>query len=209
MRSNLTRRRTILSVLSACALGAGTTASAEQLHRYTDENGVTVISNIPPGARRKGLRAKKKGDLIELTAPPSVRPRAQAPEYNAYVSEACSLYRIPIALVRAVMAAESAFDPAAISSKGAKGLMQLMPETASRMLVEDPFDPRQNIHGGVRYLRILANMFEGDMVRMVAAYNAGPQAVQRAGGIPSIAETQEYVRRVLRLYFLYKEEGGQ
>jgi soluble lytic murein transglycosylase-like protein len=82
-----------------------------------------------------------------------------------------------------------------------------MPETAEAMFVADVFDPKQNISGGIRYLRVLANLFEGDMVRIVAAYNAGPDAVRRAGGIPDIAETREYVRRVIRLYFSYKGEA--
>ena len=105
------------------------------------------------------------------------------------------------------MAAESNFNPRAVSPKGALGLMQLMPDTATEMFVADVFDPRQNILGGVRYLRVLANMFNGDMVQLVAAYNAGPGAVKAAAGIPALAETQEYVKRVLRLYFSYKNDS--
>ena len=115
-----------------------------------------------------------------------------------------ALLAAPPALVRAVMHAESAFDPNAVSNVGASGLMQLMPATAREMYVKDIFDAKDNIEGGVRYLRVLANEFDGDMVKIVAAYNAGPKAVWNAGGVPAIPETQDYVRKVLRLYFSYK-----
>ncbi|HEX8537303.1 MAG TPA: lytic transglycosylase domain-containing protein, partial [Cystobacter sp.] len=115
-------------------------------------------------------------------------------------------YKIPSALVRAIMHTESNFKTNALSPKGASGLMQLMPGTASEMYVRDIFDSRENIEGGVRYLRVLANLFEGDMVKMVAAYNAGPEAVRKYGGqVPPYPETQAYVRKVLQLYFHYKE----
>ncbi len=105
------------------------------------------------------------------------------------------------------MAVESNFDPAAVSEKGAMGLMQLMPMTAREMFVQDPFDPAQNIEGGARYLRILANQYGGDPLKTLAAYNAGPDAVRRAGeDVPNIPETRAYVRRVLDLYRAYKAE---
>ncbi len=104
------------------------------------------------------------------------------------------------------MHAESNFDPNAVSPKGACGLMQLMPATATEMYVKDIFDEKENIEGGVRYLRVLANQFDGDMVKMIAAYNAGPDAVRKYGGeMPPYEETQEYVRKVLQLYYHYKE----
>jgi soluble lytic murein transglycosylase-like protein len=110
-------------------------------------------------------------------------------------------------LVRAVMHAESAFDPNAVSPVGASGLMQLMPQTAQEMFVKDIFDAHENIEGGVRYLRVLANQFDGDMVKMIAAYNAGPDAVLKYGGqVPPYPETQAYVRKVLALYFQYKAQ---
>ena len=99
---------------------------------------------------------------------------------------------------------ESDFVPTAVSRVGALGLMQLMPQTARSMGVTDPFDPRQNILGGSRYLRVLANRFEGDLILTTAAYNAGGGAVQRYGGIPPFAETQRYVRRVLEHYQRYR-----
>ncbi len=129
------------------------------------------------------------------------------PEYAKYIFEACALYNVPVALAYAIVATESDFNPRAVSSAGAQGLMQLMPQTAREMSVVDPFDPEQNIAGGVRYVRFLADRFGGDLVRVIAGYNAGPEAVLRAGGIPPYAETQDYVRKVLSKYVAYKNSG--
>ena len=125
------------------------------------------------------------------------------------MTEASRKYNIPLALVRAVAHAESNFDPRGLSRKGASGVMQLMPGTASDMYVRDIFDARQNILGGVRYLRVLANEFDGQMETMVAAYNAGPDAVRKYGNqVPPFEETRAYVQKVLALYFQYKQEGA-
>jgi soluble lytic murein transglycosylase-like protein len=125
-------------------------------------------------------------------------------QYDAYVTQAAALYQIPEDLVRAVIMVESGYNPRAISKADARGLMQLVPSTASRMLVDDVFDPRQNIFGGVRYLRVLANLFNGDLFLTLAAYNAGEGAVARFGGIPPYPETQAYVARVVAYYRQYQ-----
>jgi soluble lytic murein transglycosylase-like protein len=192
---------------AAALLCAAGPARAERIYQYIDSSGVTVFTNIAPGTSKRAYRVQDKQGVARLTAPAEVVARRDVSTFDAAIAEACTLYKIPAALARAIIVAESNFDPKAVSPKGALGLMQLMPETAAAMFVEDAFDPKQNIHGGIRYLRILANMFGGDMVRIVAAYNAGPDAVRRAGGIPEIAETQEYVRRVIRLYFSFKGEA--
>ncbi len=193
----------LLLALLVLPLGA---LASEGVYRYVEQDGTIIYTNVPPP---KGKRAKKmKGSF---TPPPEktveVRGRASTPaEYEQHIVAAATRYRIPTPLVRAIMHAESNFNPQALSNKGASGLMQLMPATAADMYVKDIFDERENIEGGVRYLRVLANMFQGDMVKMIAAYNAGPEAVRRAGGqVPPIAETQGYVRKVLKLYFHYKE----
>lgn len=203
MRNALATLAVATSLLFAAGAGA-----EEKLYQYVDEDGVTVITNVPPGHAKRALRMKADGEVTKVTAPLEFQPSRDTGQYDEHIQEACALYRIPPALVRAVMASESSFNPKAVSPKGAMGLMQLMPGTAAEMFVADAFDPRQNILGGVRYLRILANLFDGDMVKIVAAYNAGPEAVRRAEGIPAFAETQEYVRRVLRLYFAYKSESN-
>jgi len=125
--------------------------------------------------------------------------------YGDVIREAASLYQIPEELVRAVIKVESDYDPRAVSRMGAQGLMQLMPETAQRMQVRDVLDPRENILGGVRYLRVLANMFNGDLELTIAGYNAGEHAVVRHGGIPPYDETEDYVVKVLTYYRRYRE----
>jgi soluble lytic murein transglycosylase-like protein len=123
-----------------------------------------------------------------------------AGRYDTYIHQAASLYQIPEELVRAVIQVESGGNPRAVSPANAKGLMQLIPATAQRMQVEDLFDPRQNIFGGTRYLRVLANLFNGDLALTIAAYNAGEGAVLHYGGIPPFQETEEYVTKVVSLY---------
>jgi soluble lytic murein transglycosylase-like protein len=134
--------------------------------------------------------------------------RASVPEnqYDGYVTQAAALYQIPEDLIRAVIMVESGYNPRAVSKADARGLMQLVPSTASRMLVDDVFDPRQNIFGGVRYLRVLANLFNGDLFLTLAAYNAGEGAVAKFGGIPPYPETQSYVARVVAYYRQYQTQ---
>ena len=105
--------------------------------------------------------------------------------------------------MKAVVAVESSFEPGAVSPRGAQGLMQLIPPTAAEMFVQDPFDARDNVYGGARYLRILANRFAGDLRRTIAAYNAGPINVEKAKDVPPIDETRLYVQRVLAVYKHY------
>lgn len=124
--------------------------------------------------------------------------------YDEVIREAAGYYQLPEAFIRAIIKVESDFDPTALSVAGAQGLTQLMPETAGRMLVTDSWDPRENIFGGCRYLRVLANMFNGDLDLTIAAYNAGEGSVIRAGGIPNIAETQDYVVKVKSWYRRYR-----
>lgn len=191
----------------ACALLLSPAASAGSIYRYVEADGTIVYTNVrPKGAPGRAARSVEGTPRPAPAAQPQVSRRArELTTFDAHIEEAALRYKIPVALVWAVMHAESAFDPSAVSSAGAAGLMQLMPETAERMHVKDLFDAKENIEGGVRYLRVLANEFEGDMVKMVAAYNAGPEAVRRYDGqIPPFAETQSYVRKVLQLYFQYK-----
>jgi len=204
--------RTLLATAcGAClALASSSAAAGDKLYRYVDAEGVTVLTNVPPSQPKRAHRVAQEGELTRVSSPREFLPSSKgSADFDAHIEQACALYRIPPALVRAIMAAESAFNPKAVSAKGAQGLMQLMPATAAEMFVSDAFDPKQSIHGGVRYLRALANLFNGDMVRIVAAYNAGPDAVKNADGIPQIAETQDYVKRVLRLYFSYKSEPSK
>lgn len=135
---------------------------------------------------------------------PTPGSSVRATRFDDYIREAARLYRIPEALIRAVIKVESNFDPRAVSPANARGLMQMIPATAERMMVNDIFDPRQNILGGTRYLRILANTFNGNLQLTIAAYNAGERAVARYGGIPPYEETQRYVVDVLSYYEAYR-----
>ncbi len=129
--------------------------------------------------------------------------RVDVVRYDGIIREAAAYYSLPFELVKAVVAAESDFEPRAQSAAGAQGLMQLIPSTARDMYVSDIFDPRENVFGGVRYLRYLANTFNGDVRLTVAAYNAGPDVVGKRADVPNIEETQTYVKRVMAFYHYY------
>jgi len=180
-----------LAVVPPGAARAGNT-----IYSYTDAQGITHFTNIPQGDARY-QRVKLDDSRI--------RRYRRAPDYRDYdlLIHATALeHDVPPALVKAVIAAESAFDPHAVSHKGARGLMQLMPNTAAVLGVEDAFEPTQNVRGGATYLREMLDRF-GDVTRAVAAYNAGPSAVERYGGIPPYRETRDYVDRVLTYYRHY------
>ena len=195
--------------LAAGLLGAGALVllaadSRADISRKVDESGVISFSNS--GAKRTtqpqpAHRAPSTG-LRPLTD----RSPDNVTRFDPYIREAAALYQIPEELVRAVIKVESGFDPRAVSHANARGLMQLIPETAARMTVTDIFDPRQNIFGGVRYLRVLANVFNGDIELTLAGYNAGEHAVIRHGGIPPYPETQQYVVLVLSHYHRYRAQ---
>jgi soluble lytic murein transglycosylase-like protein len=185
---------------------------ADEIYSYRDADGVYHFSNAP--SERRYHRIGRYGEKPTPEKLQEARREARAPtekqtrsylEYEAHVRAAAERYKLPVSLLRAVMAVESGFNHRARSQKGAMGLMQLMPGTAREMYVSDAWDPAQNIDGGARYLRILANLYDGDVHKTLAAYNAGPEAVRRAGGVPNIPETQNYVRKVTALYQLFRE----
>ena len=124
------------------------------------------------------------------------RPLPATIAYNDTIAEAARLYKLDPNLIRAIIRAESAFNPFAVSRVGAQGLMQLMPAVAEELEVLDPFDPRQNILGGAKYLRWLLDRNDGNVTLAVASYNAGPGAVDRYNGIPPYRETRDYVKKV-------------
>lgn len=164
-----------------------------QTHRETDR-GQPEPTWVYPGPDPAGSPAWK-----EENQPGRKR------SFDALIEKACQKHRVSPDLVRAVIKAESNGNPKAVSRSGAQGLMQLMPATASSLGVEDPFDPRQNINGGVRLLRQLMNRYQGDLDLTLAAYNAGTVAVDRHQGIPPFRETQVYVPRVKK--YLRQEQS--
>jgi len=197
--------------LGALALSLLPGEASADIYTYTDSQGVVHVTS-KPGGDGKNKRVIKSPDRKRPGAASVSFGESDAREtkserfnrYNEWIRQASVLYQIPEALIRAIIKCESDFDPRAISHAGALGLMQLIPGTALRMQVRDPFDPREAIFGGTRYLRILANMFNGDLTLTIAGYNAGEAAVVRYAGIPPYQETQNYVVQVLSYYRRYR-----
>ncbi len=190
-RARITGR--FLAVLVWALLLAPNGAQAA-IYTFVDQQGTVHFTNVPNDPRYKlevirpqfrGGRAARAGD-----------PRL----YEEHIQRAASRYEMDPLLIKAVIKTESNFDCQAVSSKGAKGLMQLMPETAADLNVWNPFDPQENIFGGTNYLRQMMARFGGNLRLALAAYNAGPSRVEAAQGIPLIPETQQYVAKVIQHY---------
>jgi soluble lytic murein transglycosylase-like protein len=200
-------RRLLGPVLAGTSLFLLVSSSFADIYSYVDRDGTVHFTNVPGGDSRYRLYMRSRDGARRRGM--AVAPTDSSPErfqrYNDVIREAATLYQIPEELVRAVIKVESDYDPRAISRAGAQGLMQLMPETAQRMQVRDIMDPRENILGGVRYLRVLANMFNGNLHLTLAGYNAGENAVVKHGGIPPFDETEDYVVKVLAYYRRYRE----
>jgi len=184
----------ILSTVSAAALWLAVSAEA-QTFRFIDTDGTVHVTNAPTDPRYQRMGRASGTDQGWLRLPvPDLAPYAQE------VREAAERHGVPEGLIGAVIRVESGFNAQAVSRKGARGLMQLMPGTASMLGVRDSFDPRQNIDGGVRHLRGLIDRFGNDLKLALAAYNAGEQAVLNHRGVPPYAETRDYVTKVLGLF---------
>jgi soluble lytic murein transglycosylase-like protein len=203
----------------------GQSAALGEVYSYKDRRGVVHFTNAPSDGRfreveqtsarltrlsftathRSAVRRSGRSSYFAARSPfrGVFSPRSEAsPELASMIDETSRRYGVDSALVHAVVRAESAFDHLAVSSAGARGLMQLMPTTASEVGVRDVFHPRDNLEGGVYYLRELLDRFSGNTRLALAAYNAGPGAVDSYGGIPPYDETREYVSRVFR----YRQE---
>jgi len=165
-----------------------TPCQAEKLHTYLDSNGVKVITNL--GSSRSSLNSGSTTN----------QPDSDNPNYIPIIGRLSEQYGIASDLVEAIVQVESGFDPLAISPKDCKGLMQLHPDTAKRFGVVDVFDPEENIEGGLKFLKHLMERFPGNLDHVLAAYNAGENAVLRHNGIPPYQETVEYVKKVRSLY---------
>jgi len=202
-------------------LGTAMEARGE-VYSYVDEDGVLHLTDAPPDGRYEPFvspdPAEQEGFGGQRPIVVHVKTRqgrsdrvlypVDVSQYDGIIREAAEHYHLPFAFLKAVIKVESNFNPRAVSSAQAKGLMQLIDSTAKSMSVDDPFDPHQSIFGGARYLRILANQFEGDLVLTTAAYNAGPERVARLERVPRIAETQRYVQRVLQMYRYYRKQSA-
>lgn len=176
---------TLITALAPAAFASG-------LYRWVDEAGVAHFTNAPtdPRFRRVGSVSGTAQGWLRL-------PEGIGSRFSDEIREIAARHGVAADLVEAVIRVESAFNPRAVSNKGAQGLMQLMPRTASSLGVRDVFDPRENIDGGVRHLRYLLDKYPGNVSLALAAYNAGEKAVDQYGGIPPYAETQQYVQKIL------------
>jgi len=187
--------RSLVLLLVTAAVVTAATPAAAQVYKRTAPDGTTYFTNVQPNPSYQ--RA------AYTPAPTRVAQRPSSADYGAYsqeIAEAAARYAVPERLIWAVIRVESGFDHRAVSRKGARGLMQLMPETAAILGVRDSFNPRENIHAGARHLRALMERFGYDLPLAIAAYNAGEKPVVAFRGIPPYPETREYVARVLRLY---------
>ncbi len=166
------------------------------IYRYVDKNGVWHFTNIKTDRRYTiFIRSARK------------TPAEYIKEYGSIIRQASKRFGIDAHFIRAIIKAESGFDHKATSSKGAQGLMQLMPGTANDMAVEDPFDPEENIFGGTRYFSLLLKRFKNDKILALAAYNAGPEAVESYKGVPPFPETKAFVKRVMDYYETYNSKA--
>jgi soluble lytic murein transglycosylase-like protein len=190
--------------------------SGAQVYSYVDQNGIRVLTNIPPKQDTADVQTRPlfSSRAPQATpAPPPPPPRQQAtgsaspaPAVSApavlepIIEKYSKEYRLDPSLVKSIIATESGFNPKAVSRAGARGLMQLMPATASRLGVRNSFDAEDNIRGGTKHLRTLLDTFDNDLPLSLAAYNAGENLVQRIGRIPNFKETHDYVRTVTTRY---------
>lgn len=180
-------------------------AARATIYSFTDEKGVVHFTNVPDNPKYKPVFAERT--FIPPSPPPLTTNTSKvAAAYGGFIHQAASAYAVDPALIKAVIKTESDFDRYAVSPKGAKGLMQLMPDTAKDMAVSDLFDPVANINGGTRYLRKLLKLFDGDLQLSLASYNAGPTLVKSYGRVPDILETTNYVKTVLKHYQRYQKD---
>jgi len=203
-----------VAVALSCLLLVCSVCKAE-IYKYVDNDGVIHFTNMPTQPKFKKVTSlpalsviPSRGKAAYVNAARSLISTGACNflnqnTYDPQIKLSCQRYGMDYNLVRAVIKAESAFDPQAVSPKGAMGLMQLMPDTSKDLGVMNPLDPLQNIDGGVRYLRFLLDRFNNNITHALAAYNAGPESVQKYGGIPPYDETQVYVQRVLDFYLRY------
>jgi len=174
------------------------------IYRWEDENGVIHFTNCPRDTRFKLYIRESKEDVGGEENRASTQPVRDQTQFDSLIEEFSKKHNVDFALVKAMIKVESGFNPLAVSRKGAKGLMQLMPATAQRMNVENVFNPRENIDGGVRYFRYLLSLFNNDLRLSLAAYNAGENIVSELRSIPPYRETVDYVRKVLNYYQSYR-----
>lgn len=190
-----------IMVLIACG---HTNSVFADIYKYIDENGVMHFTNVPTKPSYnyrlfiKDIPRKTNKQVLQFYS---------SDKYDHMISEASKKHGISFSLLKAVIKAESDFDPKAVSSAGALGLMQIMPQNAKAFKMKDPFDPKENISAGTRYFKKLLSRFDGKLHLALAAYNAGPKAVVSYNGIPPIRETEDYVEKVMKYFHHFKQNS--
>ncbi|MDA3787421.1 MAG: transglycosylase SLT domain-containing protein [Desulfobacula sp.] len=171
--------------------------SFSDIYKYIDSNGIVHFTNTPTSTDYK-LYIKEKKERRTLQT-------ISTNQYDDIIKKAQKRYGVEFSLIKAVIHVESGFNPKAVSKRGAKGLMQIMPDNYKNLFVKDPFNPSQNIMGGTLYLQRLLKRYEYKLPLALAAYNAGPQAVDKYKRIPPYKETQNFVKKVMKTYSRYKQ----
>ena len=194
------------AILIAAVLIATAAEAHPKIYTYVDADGIRHYTDVPDNNRYK-LLVLSPQDMTESGQHYDLLLLARATRYDSIIETAAVSAAVEPNLLRAIIVVESGFNSRAVSKRGAVGLMQLMPATATRFGVSNPFDPKQNVHAGARYLKFLIDRFGHDIRLALAAYNAGEEAVDRNGGqIPPFSETMAYVPRVLKIYRMLTEQ---
>lgn len=206
-----------LAIIAAAVVMTGHLSGPAQatMYTYVDESGVVHFTNVPSDPKFAPVVRERRPKVLAQTGGgrwliPGEAPgwAADPDSFDGMIRQAANRYQVDPRLVKSVIRAESNFNYLAVSRRGAVGLMQLMPKTADDMQVLDPFDPKENIYGGTRYLRKMLGLFNGNVRLALAAYNAGPNKVVRLGRVPNYQETKNYVRKVQFFYQEYKNSSS-
>jgi soluble lytic murein transglycosylase-like protein len=196
-----------LAIFMTTLLAASSIAANAKIYTYVDAQGLRHYTDVPDNNRYR-LLVLSPQDRTASGDRYDAQVLARASQYDSIIEHAAIAAAVEPNLLRAVIVVESGFNSHAVSKRGAVGLMQLMPATASRFGVSNPYDARQNVHAGARYLKFLIDRFGHDIRLALAAYNAGEEAVDRNGGqIPPFSETMAYVPRVLKIYKMLGEQA--
>jgi soluble lytic murein transglycosylase-like protein len=196
-----------LALFIAALLAAQSAVANSKIYSYVDEQGTRHFTDVPDNNRYR-LLVLSTQDRTHSGDRYDSQLLSRATQYDSIIEHAALSAAVEPNLLRAVIVVESGFNSRALSKRGAVGLMQLMPATASRFGVSNPYDPRENVHGGARYLKFLIDRFGNNVRLALAAYNAGEEAVDRNGGqIPPFTETMAYVPRVLKIYRMLTDQS--